>query len=68
MTELSADTGDQVPEEEPGPDLSVNIAYQCAMKGSVSRFVTCFESEDDPYHEVLQSLMCPEFSKKDIKN
>lgn len=38
--------------EEPGPDLSINVAYQCAMKGSVSRFLTCFESEEDPYHEV----------------
>ena len=41
-----------VEEEEPGPDLSINVAYQCAMKGSVTRFLTCFESEEDPYHEV----------------
>jgi len=38
--------------EEPGPDLTVNVAYQCAMKGSVTRFITCFDSEEDPYHEV----------------
>ena len=41
-----------MPAEEPGPDLSINVAYQCAMKGSVTRFLTCFESEEDPYHEV----------------
>lgn len=50
MTEPA--TEDQVTEEEPGPDLSINIAYQCALKGSVTRFTTCFESEEDPYHEV----------------
>lgn len=42
-------------EEEAGPDLSINVAYQCAMKGSVTRFVTCFDSEEDPYHEVSNS-------------
>lgn len=39
-------------EEEAGPDLTVNIAFQCALKGSVTRFTTCFENEEDPYHEV----------------
>ncbi|XP_067941893.1 ankyrin repeat domain-containing protein 45-like isoform X2 [Watersipora subatra] len=42
-----------VASEDVGPDLSVNIAYQCAMKGSVTRFLTCFDSEEDPYHEVI---------------
>lgn len=42
---------DQV-EEEAGPDLSINVAYQCAMKGSVTRFLNIFDSEEDPYHEV----------------
>ena len=43
---------ENISSEEQGPDLSINIAYQCAMKGSVTRFVTCFDSEEDPYHEV----------------
>lgn len=50
MSELEANI--QTAEEEPTPDLSINIAYQCALKGSVTRFITCFESEEDPYHEV----------------
>lgn len=47
-------------EEDPGPDLTINVAYQCAMKGSVTRFLTCFDSEEDPYHEVskLSCLNC----------
>jgi hypothetical protein len=53
MTDPTVTTDEPVGDEEPGPDLSVNIAYQCAMKGSVSRFVTCFENEEDPYHEVI---------------
>ena len=44
-------------EEEPGPDLSINVAYQCALKGSVTRFVNIFESEEDPYHEVCMIIL-----------
>lgn len=39
-------------EDEPGPDLSINLAYECSLKGQISRFVNIFESEEDPYHEV----------------
>ena len=56
MTDADAMLVDQEADVEPGPDLSVNIAYQCALKGSVIRFTTCFESEEDPYHEVNNSL------------
>ena len=51
MTEAEAPVTTE-DEQEPGPDLTVNVAYQCAMKGSITRLITCFDSEEDPYHEV----------------
>ena len=56
----NADTTSQGEDESQGREsspLDVNIAMTCVLKGSLQRFIQCFEEEDSPYKDLVQDSM-----------
>ena len=41
----------------PSTLLDTNIAMKCVLKSNPSRFIQCFEDEEDPYKDTITDLM-----------
>ena len=47
--------------EQPRPSstlaLDVNIAMRCVLKGTLQRFIQCFEDDEDPFKDTVNGMI-----------
>ncbi|CAH1785667.1 unnamed protein product [Owenia fusiformis] len=53
--EVSVCEDDQLEPNDKSENL--NIVMRCAMKGNVTRFIKCFEDEEDEHHETVEAFI-----------